>query len=186
MSIVTQWPDHLLTLADWDGLPEDSSRRFELVEGVLGVTPRPILRHQSAGWRLAGQLEPQLPPELYVVTEAELLIDAEGPATVSVPDIMAVRGDLMDDDLARATAADVPLAVEILSPGTRRTDRVTKFAEAGIDHYWLLDLDEPITLTAYRLVDGEYELVGEHTGKARLVLFDRPVIVDLPSLTRHR
>ncbi|MGH3686111.1 MAG: hypothetical protein ACRDRE_12035 [Pseudonocardiaceae bacterium] len=35
------WPDHLLTLTEWDTLPEDTSRRCGLVEGVLLVVPRP-------------------------------------------------------------------------------------------------------------------------------------------------
>ena len=32
----------LLTLEDWDALPEDNSAHFELQEGVLIVTPRPL------------------------------------------------------------------------------------------------------------------------------------------------
>jgi hypothetical protein len=34
-------PDRLLGLADWDRLPPDPTRRYELVEGVLLVAPRP-------------------------------------------------------------------------------------------------------------------------------------------------
>jgi Putative restriction endonuclease len=36
------------------------------------------------------------------------------------------------------------LAVEILSPGSLRTDRIIKhseYADAGIGHYWIIDLD---------------------------------------------
>ena len=43
------------------------------------------------------------------------------------------------------------LAVEIHSRGTRRTDSVIKYqeyADAGIDHYWMIELDGPPTLTA--------------------------------------
>jgi hypothetical protein len=32
-------PDHLLTLAEWDALPEDTSRHYELAEGVLVGRP---------------------------------------------------------------------------------------------------------------------------------------------------
>jgi hypothetical protein len=35
MSSASPWPDHLLTLAEWDALPE---RQFELQEGVLRIS----------------------------------------------------------------------------------------------------------------------------------------------------
>lgn len=34
------WPNHLLTLDDWEALPEDELLRLELVEGVLAVVPQ--------------------------------------------------------------------------------------------------------------------------------------------------
>ncbi|QUG99647.1 hypothetical protein HUO13_01510 [Saccharopolyspora erythraea] len=33
-------PDHLLTIEEFDELPEDGSRRYELQEGVLQVSPK--------------------------------------------------------------------------------------------------------------------------------------------------
>ncbi|WP_425315232.1 Uma2 family endonuclease [Tsukamurella pseudospumae] len=41
-------------------------------------------------------------------------------------------------------ADEVIIVVEILAPGTRLLDRVTKrseYATAGIPHYWIVDLD---------------------------------------------
>ncbi len=38
----------LLSIEDWDALPEDNSAHIELQEGVLIVTPRP-LRPRCAG-----------------------------------------------------------------------------------------------------------------------------------------
>src|SRR5262249_40767745 len=61
------WPDHLLTLAEWDALPEDASRRYELVEGVLLVVPRPTPLHQLVMLRLGGELDRQLPDDLTVL-----------------------------------------------------------------------------------------------------------------------
>jgi Uma2 family endonuclease len=59
---------------------------------------------------------------------------------------------------ARVAAHDVVVAVEIVSPGTKVTDPVTKpaeYAEAGIPGYWIVDLDPPVvTMTAQVLVDG--------------------------------
>jgi hypothetical protein len=49
-------PNGLLTLADWEALPADTSHRAELVEGVVLVMNRPVPRHQhltrpARGWR---------------------------------------------------------------------------------------------------------------------------------------
>jgi Uma2 family endonuclease len=93
-----------------------------------------------------------------------------------------------ESNLARIDAADVLLAVEILSPGSRRTDRVAKadeYAEGGILHYWIVDLDAPISLTALRLVDGAY--VGDTVTDGALDLTSvGPIRLDLPSLLDRR
>ena len=88
----------------------------------------------------------------------------------------------------RLDAADVLLAVEISSPGTRRTDRVTKlteYADAGIAAYWLVDLDPPTTLTAYTLVDGDYEIAAEGTADLTL-LSPAEVQIRVERLTTRR
>ena len=58
-------------------------------------------------------------------------------------------------------AFEVVLAVEVVSAGSERTDRTIKhseYADAGIPHYWVVDLGESgdrITLTAHHLA-GEF------------------------------
>ena len=52
--------------------------------------------------------------------------------------------------------SDVLVAIEVVSPGSKRTDTVTKrseYAEAGIEHYWIVET--PVTLTALHLA-GEF------------------------------
>ncbi|MEV6319761.1 Uma2 family endonuclease [Nocardia sp. NPDC051787] len=189
MTVEMHWPDHLLTLEDWIALPEDNSRSYELVEGVLVVSPKPVSQHQRAFWRLAAQLEPQLPPTLGVLADTEVLIDAGRLPTIRVPDIIVVPEAGINTNPPRWDAADVLLAVEILSPGSRRTDRVTKFfeyAEAGISYYWLIDLDEPTSLAAYHLIDRDYELVAEQSGQVTLDLAGTPVTLDIAALTSSR
>ena len=54
-------------------------------------------------------------------------------------------------------AAEVLVVVEIVSPGSRRTDHVAKrseYADAGIPHYWIVDLDEPVSLLDCHLAEG--------------------------------
>ena len=181
------WPQHPITLEDWEALPEDSANKLEVAEGMLVMSPRPLFRHQRAGMRLGTRFDEQLPQELTGLTDVEVVIAYE-PLTIRAPDVIVTRTELYEDDPARCEAADVLLAVEILSVGTRRVDRVLKFseyAEAGIPQYWIVDLDDPTSLLAYVLVDGTYELSGEHTDAAALDVAGHPVSVDLPALTRR-
>ncbi|MEU8898436.1 Uma2 family endonuclease [Nocardia sp. NPDC048505] len=178
-------PDHLLSLEEWDALPEDNSRHYELVEGVLVVSPKPKPHHQRVGGRLFGQLDAQLNDAWVVVPECEVVVDRRSPATVRVPDLVVVRAEVFRDNPARFDPADVLVAVEIFSKGTKRADRVTKYfeyAEAGIRHYWLIDPEAPLSLTAYLLVDGEYERVGESAAPMTIELDGFQVLLDLPML----
>lgn len=181
------WPNHLLTLEEWDALPEDSGMRLELAEGVLVMTPMPFLWHQHAGNRLTYRLNEQLPPQLVALAEVDLVV-AERPLTIRVPDVLVTRTEVYEANPPRPPATDILLAVEILSDGTRRVDRILKFseyAEAGIGQYWIVDVDPPTTLLAYALVDGHYELSGEFTGPVTLDVAGHPVTIDLPALTRR-
>jgi Uma2 family endonuclease len=65
-----------------------------------------------------------------------------------------VAGDAIEANPPRFTADQVLVAIEVISPGSRGTDTLVKpveYADAGISHYWVIDLDEPLSLTAYRL-----------------------------------
>ncbi|MGK8521019.1 Uma2 family endonuclease [Nocardia asteroides] len=189
MTVDVTWPDHLLTLEDWIALPEDSSRNYELVEGVLVVSPKPVSQHQRAILRLGAQLEPQLPGTHGVLADTEVVIDAGPLPTIRVPDILVVPEAGIQANLPRFDAADVLLAVEVLSPGSRRTDRVTKFfeyAEAGIEYYWLIDLDEPTSIAAYHLIGHDYELVAEQSGTTTVDIAGTSITIDLATLTSSR
>ncbi|WP_410601730.1 Uma2 family endonuclease [Amycolatopsis sp. lyj-90] len=144
--------------------------------------------HQLAVTRLGYLLNEQLPESLMALSEAEFVV-TELPLTVRVPDVLISATELVKTNPARYAAQDVRLVIEVLSEGTVRTDRVTKFseyAEVGIEHYWIVDLDDPASMVTYRLVDGEYENFGEHTGKVNLDFDGTPLTLDLDALTtRH-
>jgi Uma2 family endonuclease len=183
--VSARWPDHLLSLPEWDTVIfPDPEQRYELVEGVLVMVPRPVAFHQHAIMRLIRQLAPQLPESLILLPEYEIVTDARYPASVRVPDLVVVRTTAIADNPARLDADQVVLAVEVLSPGTIRTDRITKaaeYADAGIGAYWIVDLDAPVTLTAHVLVDGEYETTAQGSGRIDL-LSPVELTVDLAGL----
>ena len=70
--------------------------------------------------------------------------------------------------LSVAALLSVSLIVEIVSPGSKRTDHIAKrseYADAGIPHYWIVDIGEPVSLVACHLA-GElgYQDTGDVTG----------------------
>lgn len=182
------WPDHLLSLDDFERLPEDDSRRYELQEGVLHVTPKAASLHQRVVKRLAAMLDQQLNERWEAVPDVEVVLAAAYPSTLRVPDVVIAATDLIDQNPNRLHAQDVVLAVEVISPGSSRMDRVYKlfeYAKAGIPFYWVVELGDPVSVTAMRL-DGEtYDVVFDGSGEMSL---DQPfpLHLDLPSLARRR
>jgi Uma2 family endonuclease len=82
-------------------------------------------------------------------------------------------------------ASEVLLVVEVVSPGSVRTDHVLKrseYADAGIPHYWIVDITERVSLLACRLA-GEFgyadggAVTGRYTTSAPF-----PVEIDLDAL----
>ena len=184
---ILAWAGRQLTLADWEAIPEHEQFRLELVEGVLSIMQRPLSLHQRAVVRLTTRLDEQLPPELTSMAEMEVIV-TERPLTLRIPDLIVTREAVIERNVPRVDAADVLLAVEILSDGTRRVDRILKFAEyaeAAIAQYWIIDLDEPAALRAFTLVGDSYELSGEFTGPVTLDVAGHAVTVDPGSLTRR-
>lgn len=183
------WPDHLVTLDEWEALPEETRFGIEVVEGVLIVAPRPLSFHQRAINRLCYWLDEQLPARLSALSEVEVLVTGTPLLTVRIPDVVVVPAGLADTNPARYKASDVSLVVEVLSEGSVRTDKVTKFveyAEEGIANYWIVDLDAPVSMLRYQLIDGDYELLGEHSGSVTVELDGNPITLDLAALTTRR
>jgi Uma2 family endonuclease len=132
---------------------------------------------------LAAALRAALPGDLRAVTEIEVVLDDGSPPTVRVPDIAVLPATSLDDR-ARCAAGELVGVVEVLSPGTTRTDRVAKMAEyadARIPFYGIVDPERPVVLSEFRLVPGprpHYEHVADHRGHATLPL-DVPITVAL-------
>ncbi|WP_226995770.1 Uma2 family endonuclease [Gordonia phthalatica] len=152
-----------MSLEQWRALGEDTSQRSELQEGVLIVSPRPRFLHQRLLTRLAAELIAQAPTEFVVAAEPEVVLTATDRPTVRNPAIVVARDR---EDLVALTADDVVLVIEIVSPGTRHVVLVRKrgeYADAGIPHYWIVDLDDHPRIELLTLSDGRY--VGDwHTG----------------------
>jgi Uma2 family endonuclease len=92
------------------------------------------------------------------------------PGKIREPDILFVS-HAHADRIGEQYYGPPDLVVEVLSPGTRRTDRGPKmleYARAGVSEYWLVD-PETCTIEVYTLDEGVYTLLGQFSAghKAR-------------------
>jgi Uma2 family endonuclease len=160
-----------LTIADLEAMPEDG-RRYELVGGAIVMTPAPSTVHQWVLGRLFRLIEDAC-PHGHRVFFAPTDLDLPGQQRVQPDVVLAPVASISPERLT----TPVVLVVEIVSPGSRTNDRVTKratYAEAGIPHYWLVDPDTN-TIVLMRLDAGSYEVVAE----GPTVSATEPVLLDL-------
>lgn len=150
------------TIEDVEALPDDGYHtRYEiLTPGVLTVTPELASSvHQRASRRLANLLEAAVvaagaPYELLPVINVEI-----PGGRLASPDLVLIDRAVTATDALRCPSDSVLLVVEIVSPHTQPQDRIIKpqlYAEAGIDHYWRLELEKRPHLIASKLSNGKY------------------------------
>ncbi|GFG85739.1 MAG: Uma2 family endonuclease [Mycolicibacter algericus] len=154
MSELLDGPFDLMTLEQWDALEVAHTRRWELSEGTIIMSPRPQITHQRISRELTRLLQDHLPDGLEALAEIEVTTIASFPPSVRDPDIVVIHSGMVEGRTARIRATDVVLVVEIVSPGSRRMDTVMKlheYAKAGIEHYWIVDAEAPEWFLAYRL-----------------------------------
>ena len=164
-----------------DDLPDDG-RRYEVVDGLLVVSPPPTFWHQAVSAALLRQLSAQAPPDWLVLLELGLPLGSDG----RVPDLSVVS--------ARAPlrpGAPLPgpehlgLVVEVVSPSSRKTDRFAKpgeYADAGIPLFWRVETEPDLLVVAHALHDGAYERVAAVDGAGAAPAPWGPVRLDLGSI----
>lgn len=178
----------LMTLEEFVALPEENSARYELQEGVLVVSPRSARPNQLAVQRLSYQLDAQMPVEWESVIDFEVVVRTAEPAILRVPDLVVTR---VDGPRQRLVAADVLLAVEVISPGSRNVDLHLKpfeYSEAGIPHYWLVDLDPPApSITVFGLgAPGDGYAEGQTATGVLVVAEPFELHIDIRALVARR
>ncbi|MCQ1582239.1 Uma2 family endonuclease [Streptomyces parvus] len=169
--------DDLFTLPD---LPPHT----ELIDGSLVfVSPQRDFHSTMIDLLMTG-LRSTAPPEVRVRREMTVVLDRRN---APEPDISVVRTEAITGlDVTRYQAADVLLAVEVVSPDSEARDREAKphkYATAGIPHFWLVEMtgtDQHPVVRVYELdpVTKAYALTGIHHDRLKTgVPF--PVDVDI-------
>jgi Uncharacterized protein conserved in cyanobacteria len=171
--------DDLFTLPD---LPPHT----ELLDGSLVfVSPQRDFHTIMIDLLMVG-LRHSAPPQMKVRREMTVVLDRRnGPE----PDVSVVRAEAVTGrELTRFSAADVLLAVEVVSPDSEARDRAAKpqkYAAAGIPNFWLVEMagsDRHPVVRVYELdpVSRTYALTGTYHDRLKAgVPF--PVDIDISS-----
>lgn len=137
------------TTDDLDELPEDG-HRYELIDGVLIVSPSPTSGHQKLASRIEDALEASCPDDWVVLLGVEVRISRLRSLT---PDVLVVTAEAAAAMPARFQPHEVLLVVEVVSRNSKAMDRITKpalYAQAGIPFYWRVESEGRITVHTYR------------------------------------
>jgi Uma2 family endonuclease len=150
------------TYEDWLRLPDDGFR-YEVLDGVLYITPLPQIRHQTVvgnlAWRLSNFAKEHGLGEVFFRCGARL----PGQPVPVQPDILfvsAARREIIGEEYVEG-APD--LVVEVLSPSNWLYDRTEKFQAylaAGVPEYWIVDY-RIHTIEVFVREEGAYALLGK-------------------------
>jgi len=175
-------------VGDWTAedlllLPPDGPH-FEIVDGELVEKPVASRYHNQLGFELILQLRPFVPSAWQAGYEGGTQL----PRSVRFPDVfVSTAVATRRQPIAAGAAADVVLAVEIVSPGYERVDRVVKpaeYAAAGIAHFWRLETEPDLLLQVHRLDGGAYRLTHEQGSGVLRLDEPFPLVLDLDALPR--
>lgn len=132
------------TVEDLDHFPDDGNR-YELLDGVLLVTPAPGVSHQAIATRLSFPLVAALQSS----GQANVFLPGAisfPPRTQLQPDILVVPARFSIESKWQ-DITEHWLAVEILSRSSRMYDREFKrdaYLDLGVKEVWLVDTREKV------------------------------------------
>jgi Uma2 family endonuclease len=159
------------TYEDFLNFPDDG-KRHEIINGEHYVTPSPNTKHQRVAMRLslalAGYVDTHPLGEVFAAPFDVVFSDLD----VVEPDLLYVSRDRANVLTEKHVRGSPDLVIEILSPGTRKTDEVTKrklYERFDVLEYWVVD-PELDAIKVYRRVDDRFVRVAELSAENKDVL----------------
>ncbi len=157
------------TYGAYAALPDDGCR-YEIVQGVLVMSPAPTPEHQS----VLGEIYSYLREHIQLTGRGLVYM---GPLDVELsernvfqPDVLVVLKEHRDGFRRKHFVGVPDLAVEIISPSSATYDRLTKYEtyqRAGIPEYWLVNTTRH-TVEVFILEGRRYHSLGVFKGEQAL------------------
>ncbi|MFI6915102.1 Uma2 family endonuclease [Streptosporangium sp. NPDC050284] len=182
------------TADDLDNLPTegpngepDFFKHVELIDGALVFMSPQKRFHERVLFGLRVALNSQAPEHVAAVLQMDVKL---GHRMRPCPDVVVVDVKAADDDERTFyTPGEVHLAVEVVSPESEDRDRKTKpsrYAEAGIPHFWRVENNSGSPVVYVYELDPAthaYALTGIHHNRLTVPV-PFPITIDLSNLPR--
>ncbi|WP_372632560.1 Uma2 family endonuclease [Cohnella sp.] len=156
-----------VTYEDYAAMPDDGNR-YEIIDGVLEMmSPGPMTVHQGVSGELFLFLQSCRSEYVMFLAPFDVILSR---TTVLQPDIIMIHRSRLEIVKKHGVEGAPDLVVEILSPSTRKRDKVVKaaaYAKHQVPEYWLVD-PEARTLEQYRLDGERYELAQTYEEEDRV------------------
>jgi Uma2 family endonuclease len=174
-----------LTVEDLESLPDDGWR-YELILGELIVSPSPNTQHQRILRRLFRLLDDAVARDGFgevFIAPYDVRLSTHN---VVEPDLLVVGSEQQALITERRLEGAPVLVVEIMSPSSRRLDRITKAAlyeQAGVLEYWIVDPEQQRIIIQHGTDAGPMTQIFSN-GDARSAVI-RSFVVTLPDLFKE-
>jgi Uma2 family endonuclease len=147
-------------------LPEGT--HAEVIQSSLYMAPSPSPEHQDVAGNLFFEIKLFLKEHSsgkIFFSAIDVYLDEHSNAVQ--PDLAYISNENKIKTDARGLHGVPDLIIEVLSPGNKKHDQVTKknlYEKFGVKEYWIVDPQTRVA-SGYWLQDGVYVPLGESTGK---------------------
>jgi Uma2 family endonuclease len=143
--LVSVFPLHRYTFADYLRLEEESSTRHEFLDGEIvamaGGTPEHAALAMAVGW----QLRNQLADGRCRIFSSDLRVRVAATGLTTYPDVSVICGRTERDPASPSTVTNPTAVVEVTSDSTEDYDRGSK-----LEHYQMLPSIRTIVIVSHR------------------------------------
>jgi len=132
-------PLKFYTIEEFEQMTKDEHITYELIDGLVMMSPRPAAKHQKVSMKLSSAFLSQLRnTNCDVIQDFELALDNQR----FVPDLMITCGDKFEGSRYEKLPQ---IVIEIVSPSSVSRDcfvKRMKYAQLGIPEYWIVSPEE--------------------------------------------
>jgi Uma2 family endonuclease len=162
-----RWQERRWTFDELSAELPESNQPTELWDGELIMSPAPSFFHQEIVDRFHDYLKAWVRQHQLGKTGIAPIDMVLTARCVTQPDVVFIANDRLSI-VQRNLQGAANLVAEVISPESRRRDRIDKrdlYEQHGVEEYWLID-PEAKTVEVLSLQSGEYRLAGRwHPGE---------------------
>ena len=171
------------TLEDYYALPDE--RRVELIDGVIYDMSAPMFVHQIIAGDIHGQIREYIEKNkgecIPAMSPVDVQLDCDQKTMVQ-PDVLIICDP---EKIRRFGVFGAPdFVLEVLSPSTRKKDltvKLSKYIEAGVREYWILDPEKKVLIT-YDFEEDGMPCIYPLEGDVGLAIYEEKLKINLTKI----